>query len=192
MSNRERIPISATRLFAVIALALTACDHPVAPRIDKPPPPQPPRVLDADVRAAISLLENPKSNAPVAVAYLVCACRREPSVPLAGPLLYRALSDGLADGIPQVKPVTIFPHEGDVRSAVFSPDESRVLAVADDNAAHIWEVASGQAIGQPLKHEGRVRSAAFSPDGKRIVTGGDISSYAELPPGHSGLDRFGR
>jgi len=35
----------------------------------------------------------------------------------------------------------------------------------------IWDAATGQPIGEPLKgHDGAVWSAAFSPDGKRIVT----------------------
>ena len=37
--------------------------------------------------------------------------------------------------------------------------------------ARVWDAATGQPIGGPLKgHEREVNSAAFSPDGKRIVT----------------------
>jgi WD40 repeat protein len=40
--------------------------------------------------------------------------------------------------------------------------------------ARIWDAATGQPIGEPLKgHEGAVQSAAFSPDGRRIVTTSD-------------------
>jgi hypothetical protein len=34
----------------------------------------------------------------------------------------------------------------------------------------VWDAATGQAIGAPLRHEEPVYSAAFSPDGRRVVT----------------------
>ena len=40
-----------------------------------------------------------------------------------------------------------------------------------DKTARLWDAATGQSIGEPLRgHEDEVSSAAFSPDGKRIVT----------------------
>jgi tetratricopeptide (TPR) repeat protein len=40
-----------------------------------------------------------------------------------------------------------------------------------DLPARLWDAATGQPIGQPMRHEGRVLSVAFSPDGKTILTG---------------------
>jgi predicted oxidoreductase (fatty acid repression mutant protein) len=61
-------------------------------------------------------------------------------------------------------------HEGEVTSAAFSPDGTRVVTASLDRTARIWDAQSGQSIGVPLKHEGHVFSAAFSPDGTRVLT----------------------
>jgi WD40 repeat protein len=61
-------------------------------------------------------------------------------------------------------------HEGDVRSAAFSPDGSRIVTASEDRTARIWDAASGKEIAVLRGHEGAVRSAAFSPDASRIVT----------------------
>src|SRR5262249_2915081 len=83
--------------------------------------------------------------------------------------------------------------DGNVSSAAFSPDGSRIVTASNDKTARIWDAASGKEIavlrGQSdnvlsadfsrllrvLADFGfdrdSVRSAAFSPDGSRIVTG---------------------
>jgi hypothetical protein len=62
-------------------------------------------------------------------------------------------------------------HDGAVWSAAFSPDGKRIVTASWDKTARVWDAATGQPIGEPLKgHDGAVWSAAFSPDGKRIVT----------------------
>ena len=56
-------------------------------------------------------------------------------------------------------------------SAAFSPDGKRIVTASADKTARVWDAATGQPIGEPLKgHEDGCMSAAFSPDGKRIVT----------------------
>jgi dipeptidyl aminopeptidase/acylaminoacyl peptidase len=58
-----------------------------------------------------------------------------------------------------------------VYSATFSPEGTRIVTASQDKTARVWDAATGQPIGEPLKgHEKEVWSAAFSPDGKRIVT----------------------
>jgi len=42
---------------------------------------------------------------------------------------------------------------------------------SNDNRAHLWDVATGKPIGQPLQHQGPLRSVAFSPDGTKLATG---------------------
>ena len=65
----------------------------------------------------------------------------------------------------------VIGHDSFVLSAAFSPDGKRIVTASWDKTARIWDAATGQPIGQPLKgHDGPVNSAAFSPDGKRIVT----------------------
>jgi Tol biopolymer transport system component len=62
-------------------------------------------------------------------------------------------------------------HEDAVISAAFSPDGKRIVTASLDRTARVWDAATGQPIGEPLKgHTNWVISAAFSPDGSRIVT----------------------
>src|SRR5262249_18784385 len=61
-------------------------------------------------------------------------------------------------------------HEGDVTSAAFSPDVSRIVMASRDKSARIGDVASAKEIAVLGGHDGNVYSAAFSSDGSRIVT----------------------
>ncbi len=56
--------------------------------------------------------------------------------------------------------------------AVFSPDGRTLLTAGNDKTARLWDAATGQAKGEPMRHEGAVWAATFSPDGKLLVTGG--------------------
>ncbi len=54
--------------------------------------------------------------------------------------------------------------------AAWSP-EGRLIATAIDNrAVQVWDAATGQPRGAPLRHEGSVVSAVFSRDGRRVLT----------------------
>ena len=59
---------------------------------------------------------------------------------------------------------------GRVECAAYSPDGSRIVTAFADDTARIWDAASGQPIGEPLKSPGGFGSVAFSLDGTRIVT----------------------
>ncbi len=61
-------------------------------------------------------------------------------------------------------------HGGQVVSASFSPDGTRLVTASEDDTAQLWDTASGAAIGSPMKHGGAVHDARFSPDGTRVVT----------------------
>lgn len=66
--------------------------------------------------------------------------------------------------------VQVWAHDGAVRSAVFSPDGSRILTASMDRTARLWDAATGQPLLPPFQHEGPVSHAVFSPDGKRVAT----------------------
>jgi len=64
-------------------------------------------------------------------------------------------------------------HEGNVRSALFSPDGRRVVTASDDYTAQVWDADTGEPIGAPMQHNNPVLYAAFSPNGRRVVTASD-------------------
>jgi WD40 repeat protein len=68
-------------------------------------------------------------------------------------------------------------HDSKVNSAVFSPDDTRILSIAV-RTAYLWDGATGASLGQPMLHDGAVRSAIFSRDGKRLATA--CGNYAQV------------
>ena len=71
-------------------------------------------------------------------------------------------------------------HSDPVRSVSFSPDGRRVVSGGDDQTVRLWDVQTGEAIGEPWqKHSGSVSDVTFSPDGKQVVSGS--SGYPNSP-----------
>jgi WD40 repeat protein len=62
-------------------------------------------------------------------------------------------------------------HTGEVFSAAFSPDGTKVLTGSADNTARLWDTDSGTEIRSFAGHWSQVRSVAFSPDGSMALTG---------------------
>jgi WD40 repeat protein len=61
-------------------------------------------------------------------------------------------------------------HIGHVYSVTFSPDGSRLARCSDDKIVRLWDVHTGEAIGDALVgHTGPVYSVS-SPEGSHIVT----------------------
>jgi WD40 repeat protein len=78
----------------------------------------------------------------------------------------------LADGTTTV----LRGHVGEVRNAVFSPDDNFVLTSGADATAKLWDARSGELLDTIAVHaspmpEVPLEAAAFSPDGRWILTG---------------------
>jgi hypothetical protein len=58
-------------------------------------------------------------------------------------------------------------HQGEVRGAAFSKDESLILTWSDDRTARVWDVRSGQQIGPSMRHDSPVLGAQFGRDTTR-------------------------
>jgi len=54
--------------------------------------------------------------------------------------------------------------------ASFSPDGRRVVSGNSVGIARLWDAATGELFGEPMRNGGKVSCASFSPDGTRIVT----------------------
>ena len=80
--------------------------------------------------------------------------------------------------------LTLKGHAGDVLSASFNPEGSRVVTT-DGDTAKVWNAKTGAEILAIKGHAGSVHRASFSPDGSRIITAcGDICRLGESrPPG---------
>ncbi len=61
-------------------------------------------------------------------------------------------------------------HTDWVRSAVFSPDGSKIATASEDGTARVWETGTGEVVAVLKGHTDWVGSAAFNPDGSKIAT----------------------
>jgi WD40 repeat protein/tRNA A-37 threonylcarbamoyl transferase component Bud32 len=61
-------------------------------------------------------------------------------------------------------------HENWVVAVAFDREGRRVLTGSRDGTARLWDAATGEPIGPPLRHEESLESVAFHPDGKRLLT----------------------
>jgi WD40 repeat protein len=69
-------------------------------------------------------------------------------------------------------------HPARVSTAMFSPDNSRLITGCDDNNARVWEAAGGREV-LTLEHPAPVLFATFSPDGSTFLTLSQWPSVAE-------------
>ncbi|MCV6636980.1 caspase family protein [Candidatus Albibeggiatoa sp. nov. NOAA] len=66
----------------------------------------------------------------------------------------------------------LYGHTDQIYSMAFSPNNQVLASGSWDNTVRLWDVATGQTLGQPLTgHSSSVISVAFSPDGKTLASG---------------------
>ncbi|MCI0540983.1 MAG: hypothetical protein L0Z50_37760 [Verrucomicrobiales bacterium] len=73
----------------------------------------------------------------------------------------------ILDGL-TLQRVHSLPHPRSVNYVEFDPASQRVLGSCHDIAARLWDVATGQAVGEVRQPEARIRAARFSPNGRWI------------------------
>jgi WD40 repeat protein len=61
-------------------------------------------------------------------------------------------------------------HHGPVLDAAFSRDGRLVVTAGTDDLACVWDIASGERAGPPLRHDAPVFRASFSSDANRVLT----------------------
>jgi WD40 repeat protein/serine/threonine protein kinase len=73
-----------------------------------------------------------------------------------------------------------------VTAAAFRGDGKVLATAGSDNAARLWDVATGKQIGPLLKHKAAITSLAFSRDGRALLTGSEDFSaqFWEVPSGN--------
>jgi WD40 repeat protein len=79
---------------------------------------------------------------------------------------------------------TLDEAQGEIRTVAFRPDGKVALTVSrnpttNQAAVRLWNVATGQAEGQPLPFQSPVYGAAFSPDGTAILVGYGHGDWGE-------------
>jgi WD40 repeat protein len=57
--------------------------------------------------------------------------------------------------------------------------DGKLVVLTGDGSARLWDISTGQPLGQPMKVQGVVRDIRFSPDGSRVLTCGP-SNTAQL------------
>jgi len=78
-----------------------------------------------------------------------------------------------------------------VYAVTFSPDGRTLATDSADTTARLWDAATGQPRGEPLKHEDWVFAVRFSPTGRTLATpaGTRRRGCGTPPPASHGGDR---
>ncbi len=63
------------------------------------------------------------------------------------------------------------PAASGVLATAYSPDGKLAATGTEDGTAQLWDVATGEPLGPPLRHQNRILAVAFSPDGRTVLTG---------------------
>jgi WD40 repeat protein len=84
----------------------------------------------------------------------------------------------LADwSLAQCRVKEVLPHPERLLAAALSPDGRMAVLACADRKAYLWDLSTGERLGDPIPHAARINAVALSPDGKTILTGsGDPAS----------------
>jgi tetratricopeptide (TPR) repeat protein len=115
------------------------------------------------------------------IALLARAVKFDPKNQIASERFFQQL---ILDRWKVTTPLATFQHEGEVSSAVFSPDGARIVTVSADRTGRLWDGGSGKLLAT-FQHESEVMSVLFSPGGMRILTA-SADRTARLWDGGSG------
>ncbi len=69
--------------------------------------------------------------------------------------------------------VVTFRHRGEVKIGLFLLDGETVFTVSENGTAQVWQIETGQPVGEPMRHQGAVWAVACSPDGKTVLIGSE-------------------
>ena len=53
----------------------------------------------------------------------------------------------------------------------FAPTGKYIASCSDDGTVRVWDAATGEAVGSPLRGDKQVNCVAFSPDGDMLAAG---------------------
>lgn len=63
-------------------------------------------------------------------------------------------------------------HKSGVRTVAYSPDGTHVVSGSSDKTIRIWDVETGESVGESLRgHTGEILSIVYSSNGRHIVSG---------------------
>jgi WD40 repeat protein/predicted Ser/Thr protein kinase len=71
-------------------------------------------------------------------------------------------------------------HTSYVYPVAYSPDGRWIASGSWDETIQLWDAATGEPVGAPLRQPGVVRALAYSPDGTWLVAGGDFGGKLVL------------
>jgi hypothetical protein len=69
-----------------------------------------------------------------------------------------------------IRPAARLVHTDWAWAVAFSPDGKTAATGSKDQTARLWDAATGQPLGEPLRHAFPVWAIAFSPDGTTLLT----------------------
>ncbi|MGD2088816.1 MAG: hypothetical protein PVH61_21735 [Candidatus Aminicenantes bacterium] len=124
------------------------------------------RISQAHKLTAEALLELPHDNIK---AIRIAEAAYEKGLPNPPPRTCQALSEIGYSFFEEPFYTATLNHKGTIYTAVFSPDDKRILTAHEDGTVKMWDL-KGTIPKDLAKHKARVLSAVFSPDGNRILT----------------------
>jgi WD40 repeat protein len=124
------------------------------------------RISQIHKLTAEALLELPHDNTK---AIRIAEAAYEKGLPNPPPRTCQVLSEIGYSSFKEPFYNTILHYQGTIYTAVFSPDDKRILTAHEDGTTKVWDL-KGNLIADLNMHKARILSAVFSPDGNRILT----------------------